>query len=292
MMPFLALGLLLLPAAASDDGDLRDYTVPLGGGAELRMRTDAHLEAERPLVRHTAGEELVLDSAWGACDGDDDEGGGGCGHATGQTGRVVWPAAVLLLCTLQSHQQGWAGQHALELGSGTGIIGLALLKWGAASVVLTDLPHMLPTINANIAANPTSTAAGTIAARVLDWRSPPSDSAGWGSAEPFTRIVAADVIYAKDSVAPFLRTLAAVKWWYFLDLSLSVSLTQKVSPFQACEWSRAEGRGAVATVALQERGKGFLARYFRVHARRAGFRLTVRRCLPSGHTSALCRRRC
>ena len=84
MMPFLALGLLLLPAAASDDGDLRDYTVPLGGGAELRMRTDAHLEAERPLVRHTAGEELVLDSAWGACDGDDDEGGGGCGHATGQ----------------------------------------------------------------------------------------------------------------------------------------------------------------------------------------------------------------
>ena len=104
---------------------------------------------------------------------------------------------------------------------------------------------------------------------MLDWRSPPSDSAGWGSAEPFTRIVAADVIYAKDAVVPFLRTLAA-----------------------ACEWSRAEGRGAVATVALQERGKGFLARYFRVHARRAGFRLTVRRCLPSGHASAACRRRC
>ena len=106
---------------------------------------------------------------------------------------------------------------------------------------------------------------------MLDWRSPPSDSAGWGSAEPFTRIVAADVIYAKDAVVPFLRTLAA-----------------------ACEWWRAEGRGAVATVALQERGKGFLARYFRVHARRAGFRLTVRRAdrLPSGHTPAACRRRC
>ena len=158
----LALALLLLPAAASD-GDMRDYTVPLGGGAELRMRTDAHLEAERPLVRQTAGEELVLDSAWGACDGEEEEGGGGCGHATGQTGRVVWPAAVLLLCTLQS--QGWAGQHALELGSGTGIIGLALLRWGAASVVLTDLPHMLPTINANIAANPTPSTSSTIDAR-------------------------------------------------------------------------------------------------------------------------------
>ncbi len=56
----------------------------------------------------------------------------------------------------------------LELGSGTGLAGLAASALGAARVVLSDLPYVMPQLAAAIAAN-TGTAKGVVEALPLDW---------------------------------------------------------------------------------------------------------------------------
>ena len=244
----LLLGLAVRPAAPEATADTyREYTVPVGGGAKpLRLLSDAHV-AGTPLVQagRAEGGGVVLDSAAGCEPGE----GGDCSSArVAQTGRVVWPSAVLLLHTLQLHvpEHGWAGAHILELGSGTGVVGLALARWGAESVMLTDLPHMIPIIERHIEANGVSSVA---TAAVLDWESPEQ---GLASVErSFDAIVGGDVIYSKAAVKPYLRTLRAA--------------------FGAGSGSTP----GVAFVAMHERGKGFLARYFRVHARKAGFAVEV-----------------
>eukprot|EP00955_Chlamydomonas_euryale_P115980 366390-Chlamydomonas_euryale.AAC.29 len=43
-----------------------------------------------------------------------------------------------------------AGKSVLEIGAGTGAVGLVAAGLGAAPVVLTDLPHLLPFMEANI----------------------------------------------------------------------------------------------------------------------------------------------
>ena len=258
------------PAAA----DYREYTVPIGADVEpLRLLTDAH-QASAPLVRPGSGGSVVLDSAPAECDSSE-AGGEGCDAESrvAQTGRVVWPSSVLLLHTLRLEvpDAEWPSLRCLELGSGTGVVGLALARWGAPSVLLTDLPHMLQTLQANLAANSIDGGAGAQqVAAVLDWNSPEQ---GLAAAAPtgssFNLIVAADVIYSKGAVKPFLaalRTALVGSWPGGARAQPSSSGDVDVA---GSSWE------PVAFVALHERGKGFLARYFRVHARRAGFTVEI-----------------
>ncbi len=43
-----------------------------------------------------------------------------------------------------------AGKSVLEIGAGVGIVGLVAAALGAKPVLITDLPHLVPHINANI----------------------------------------------------------------------------------------------------------------------------------------------
>ena len=249
-----------------------EYIVPIGGGDRLRLFTDAH-QATAPLVTGaTEGRRssVVLDTiAPTDCDRVTIDSGDGCGvyNRVAQTGRVVWPSAILLFHTLR--QQVSVSQlpflRCLQLGSGTGVVGLALARWGASSVTLTDLPHMMPTLNANIAANElqeNEENMSMVQTAVLDWNSPLEHlaAAGLTNARPFDLIVAADVIYSKSAVKPFLSTLQTV----FNIARPNNSFAAGESPIKPA-----------AYVAMHERGKGYLARYFRVHARRAGFALEM-----------------
>ena len=96
------------------------------------------------------------------------------------------------------------GLRVLELGSGTGIGGLAAAALGA-SVILTDLPEVLPLLAANCTANRTviNSAGGTAIARAADWADVWGTMASHSAAPPepsqeardFDLVIAADVLY-------------------------------------------------------------------------------------------------
>ncbi|KAG2483723.1 hypothetical protein HYH03_017441 [Edaphochlamys debaryana] len=96
-----------------------------------------------------------------------------------EAGAVIWDAALVLShCLAHAHATGRcpvAGRVVVDLGSGTGAAGLAAAALGCARhVVLTDLPHLVPYMRENIAANRLGAACSAAA---LDWNSGPQLSA-------------------------------------------------------------------------------------------------------------------
>ena len=115
-----------------------------------------------------------------------------------RTGDCVWDCALHLcahLCLMRRRQhEGWdpAGKRVLELGSGTGAVGLALAKLGALPII-TD--RHIELIQRNVARH--SLASGTpIRVAALDWASG-ADGLSAIDVEPceIDWIVASDVIY-------------------------------------------------------------------------------------------------
>ena len=73
----------------------------------------------------------------------------------GDVGCVVWDAALVLLHYLftESGNKFIHKKHVLELGAGTGAVGLASIIAGSASVIITDLPKHLQLMELNIKEN-------------------------------------------------------------------------------------------------------------------------------------------
>ena len=63
----------------------------------------------------------------------------------------LWPTALVLSNWLCEHREVLAGKRVVELGSGTGVVGLVCAALGAASVTLTDMPDALELIRRNAA---------------------------------------------------------------------------------------------------------------------------------------------
>jgi len=71
------------------------------------------------------------------------------------TGSVVWPAG-LALCEFLSTPEGRNSikdKNVIEIGSGTGLVGIACRRLGAKHVCVSDLEEDLPLLRANIARN-------------------------------------------------------------------------------------------------------------------------------------------
>ncbi|KAJ1781764.1 hypothetical protein LPJ59_006974, partial [Coemansia sp. RSA 2399] len=77
----------------------------------------------------------------------------------GQTGGVLWNSSVIM-SEYFAQRSAWAGDgrldvgqaNVVELGSGCGLVGLALHQLGARRVALTDQQRMLRVLNKNIEA--------------------------------------------------------------------------------------------------------------------------------------------
>ncbi len=89
----------------------------------------------------------------------------------------------------------------IEIGSGTGAVGLAAAALGASSVILTDLNYLEGLVTANITRNNLSSKASFAP---LTWGQPLSSQI---PPPPFDIILASDVLYQHDCVHPLISTL-------------------------------------------------------------------------------------
>lgn len=124
-------------------------------------------------------------------------------------GLKTWTSSVLLASRLRSLSKFLPSQpRVLELGSGTGLVGIAAACVWAADVTLTDLPEILPNLTSNINRNraTSESCGGQMAVQPLDWgtTTPPSNEAR------YSVIVAADPLYSADH--PRLLTQAVARW--------------------------------------------------------------------------------
>jgi D-xylulose reductase len=119
---------------------------------------------------------------------------------------------------------------ALELGAGTGLVGVAAAAVLGAYVCVTDLPAIAPNLQRNIEANESVglLRGGHVAAAVLDWTRPGSMEWPESDCSPVTNdrvlmeslqerssyslILAADCIYAPEHPKPFAETVARWLW--------------------------------------------------------------------------------
>ena len=131
-----------------------------------------------------------------------------------QTGQIVWPSARLLshFVARRLRSTALAGQHVLELGAGCGLAGLVAAHFAPASVTLTDNePEVLAILRVNAARH----AAPGVDCRCedLDWGSAAAHArlaAASGGRARWRVILAADVVYWRESIEPLFDTITAL----------------------------------------------------------------------------------
>lgn len=126
-------------------------------------------------------------------------------------GLKTWTSSWLLAKRLDqlSRHVSSPPARALELGAGTGLVGLTVASvWQrlVSEVLLTDLPEIIPNLNKNIDVNRGLTPANVkVHSRVLDW-SDESDVPA-DRDQGYQLILAADPIYSVDHPRMFTSTV-------------------------------------------------------------------------------------
>jgi len=167
-----------------DDVEFELETVEVGPYA-FEVTTVAHLPIEKLMVNHAKGVEI--------------------------SGQKVWCGSLSVAQYLLAHPQ-LVDDHVVvvELGAGTGVLGMVCSKLGCARVVLTDNdPQSILHMRSDCPRN------GVLADVVaFDWFSPDVGSLGLADAlaAPAARllVVAGDVLYKHALVAPFFTTVRRV----------------------------------------------------------------------------------
>ncbi|KAG7238542.1 hypothetical protein INR49_030815 [Caranx melampygus] len=127
----------------------------------------------------------------------------------GDVGCVVWDAAIVLAKYLETKQfydpskgvNVWAGRSVVELGAGTGVVGLMAATLGA-QVAVTDLEELQTLLKVNIHENQALISSGSITAKVLKWGNDVSEFL------PLPHyILMADCIYYEQSIVPLVECL-------------------------------------------------------------------------------------
>ncbi|KAL8566128.1 hypothetical protein ACOMHN_005104 [Nucella lapillus] len=113
---------------------------------------------------------------------------------------VVWDSAVVLCEYLSRHPEIVQGKHVLELGSGTGLVGMVAALAGG-EVTLTERAEPLEHLQAAVSAN-LDAARHHFHVTELDWTHDHSRRPS-----NFDVILGADIIYIEDTFPDLLRTL-------------------------------------------------------------------------------------
>uniref|UniRef100_A0A3Q4GEP0 Valosin containing protein lysine (K) methyltransferase n=1 Tax=Neolamprologus brichardi TaxID=32507 RepID=A0A3Q4GEP0_NEOBR len=127
----------------------------------------------------------------------------------GDVGCVVWDAAIVLAKYLETKQfydpssgvNVWSGRTVLELGAGTGVVGLMVATLGA-QVIVTDLEDLQTLLKMNIHENQALINSGSITAKVLKWGEDVSEFLPHPD-----YVLMADCIYYEQSIVPLVESL-------------------------------------------------------------------------------------
>jgi predicted nicotinamide N-methyase len=192
-------------------------------------------------------------------------------------GLMVWDASMALLRFFEHNPKELSalrGARILELGAGTGLLGIALAHAVGAHVVLTDLEHVCANIAANVRANALPPGApGSVRVAPYSWSGEaPPELCAHG---PFDFIIGTDVAYS-ESLNPTLIASAAAfaaasapRCTVFFANELRCSIAQGV--FDA-EWPKffTAKRIAVKLMHPEWRDKNMIFFKMRLRRKRAG----------------------
>merc|ERR1712045_950458 len=126
----------------------------------------------------------------------------------GDMGSIVFPASHVMVSWMRDIEQKnpgyWKKRTIVELGCGTGIVGLMAASYGA-HVTLSDLKIYTQAIEENIEAN-TDIITGEAEARQIDWTEEvPEDLLNKAAT-----VLVCDCVYYEASLDPLLRTISSL----------------------------------------------------------------------------------
>ena len=124
-------------------------------------------------------------------------------------GLKTWASSLLLskrLQRLRSHLPP-ARPRVLELGSGTGLVGIAAACLWSADVTLSDLPEIVPNLQKNVRENSKTVQhhGGTSSVRALDWSD--SKEISPSEDEKFPVVIGADPLYSPEHPRLLVETI-------------------------------------------------------------------------------------
>ena len=151
------------------------------------------------------------------------------------SGAVVWEAASAAIAHLDATYAtaGLVGKRCVELGSGSGLCGLACAALGAERTILTDLPEALPLLRSNAAA---SAWASVVDVRELCW----GDAAAAAGCTGADLVVCVDCVYQPEHYEALAATLQALDARRYLVAWVErgrgeEALLARLQPSFACE---------------------------------------------------------
>ncbi|XP_041834988.1 protein N-lysine methyltransferase METTL21A [Melanotaenia boesemani] len=115
---------------------------------------------------------------------------------------VVWDAAVVMCMYLELGRVELKGKRAIELGAGTGLVGIVATLLGA-HVTITDREPALDFLTANVKANLPQHFQESVVVSELTWGKGLEQYPAGG----FDLVLGADIIYLEDTFKSLLQTL-------------------------------------------------------------------------------------
>ena len=119
------------------------------------------------------------------------------------TGWLVWPVAVELCEYLASTRTVFTNKRIIELGSGTGLVGIVCGILGCSKYLITDLPGALPLCGKNIQVNSANLIPGVVSLQPLSWG---NDADIIAAGEGWDLIIGTDIVYHQEEFV--LKALA------------------------------------------------------------------------------------
>ena len=122
----------------------------------------------------------------------------------GDTGVVVWDAAIVLAKYLESNTDMVRDKEVVELGSGTGAVGLCAGVLGAKQVILTDREELVEFLSHNIELN---TEVTRVSALALEWGNNANIETVMNMVTRVDLVLVSDCVFYEESLDDLVDTM-------------------------------------------------------------------------------------